>query len=63
MEKNFDEQPDQKEHGIISIVQSPKKEKNKSAKSNNTKLSKPKKHGIISTVQSTDQEKKEETGK
>lgn len=62
MEKDSTEQPDQNEHGIISIVQAPDREKKTSGKPKKsvkeakpTKPTKPKKHGIISIVQSPDE--------
>ena len=63
MEKDSTEQPNQNEHGIISIVQAPDRAKKTSGKPKKsvteTKSSKEKKHGIISIVQSPDEEKNE----
>jgi hypothetical protein len=55
--KNNKKEP--KKHGIISIVQSPNEENNKSDNLNKSvtenKSDKPKEHGIISIVQSPDE--------
>jgi hypothetical protein len=54
MKKNQKDPPEENQHGIISIVQSPDKEDDKS--DNPNKSGKVKKHGIISIVQSPDEE-------
>jgi hypothetical protein len=53
MKKNQKQPLKENEHGIISVVQSPDEEENKSDNAN--ELDKVKNHGIISIVQSQDE--------